>query len=174
MRRAATVRVVGPMQWIVYPTLVTVVLSVVLATPVQVFGLHLPEPVLPLVLAFAWPLIRPSMLAALVLFLLGLFTDLLLAGQQPLGLWSLSLMAVYGVVLAARSLLAGQETLNLFVWYACCTCAAFLLTYLIVTMKVGNAPSLMALLGQLVPTLLLFPISNWMIERFDDGDMRFR
>lgn len=174
MRRPATVRVVGPMQWIVYPTLVTMVLSVLLATPVELFGLHLPEPILPMVLAFAWPLIRPSMLAPFVLFLLGLFMDLLLAGQQPLGVWSLSLMAVYGVVLAARSLLAGQETLNLFVWYACCTVAAFLLTYLLVSMRAGNAPNILGVLGQLIPTLLLFPISNWMIERFDDGDMRFR
>lgn len=174
MRRPATVRVVGPMQWIVYPTLAAVGLSVLLATPASLFGLHLPEPVLPMVLAFAWPLIRPSMLAPFVLFLLGLFMDLLLAGAQPLGVWSLSLMAVYGAVLATRSLLVGQETLNLFIWYACCTLAAFLLTYLLVSMRAGNSPSIPAVLGQAIPTLLLFPISNWMIERFDDGDMRFR
>jgi rod shape-determining protein MreD len=174
VRRAATVRIVGPMQWIVYPALVAMGLTIVLATPVSLFGLKLPEPILPLVLAFAWPLIRPSMLAPFVLFLLGLFLDLLLAGQQPLGVWSLSLMVVYGVVLAARNLLAGQETQNLFVWYACCTLAAFLLTYLIVSMKSANAPSILSLLGQLIPTLLLFPVANWMIERFDDGDMRLR
>lgn len=174
MRRPATVRVVGPLQWIVYPALITVALSIVLATPVELFGLKLPEPILPLVLAFAWPLIRPSMIAPFVLFLLGLFMDLLLAGQQPLGVWSFSLMVVYGVVLAARTLLAGQETQNLFVWYACCTLAAFLLTYLIVSIKAANAPSILSLLGQMIPTLLLFPVSNWMIERFDDGDMRLR
>ncbi len=174
MRRPATVRVVGPMQWIVYPALISVALSIVLATPVELFGLKLPEPILPIVLAFAWPLIRPSMLAPFVLFLLGLFMDLLLAGQQPLGVWAFSLMVVYAAVLAARNLLAGQETQNLFVWFACCTLAAFLLTYLIVTMKGATAPSLLSLLGQLIPTLLLFPVSNWMIERFDDGDMRLR
>lgn len=174
MRRSATVRVIGPMQWIIYPSLITVVLMILLATPVSLFGLTLPEPILPMLLAFAWPLIRPSMLAPFVLFLLGLFVDLMLGGQQPLGLWALSLMAVYGAVLAARSLLVGQETLFLFVWYSASTCAAFLLTYAIVTLKAGNAPSVVALLGQLVPTLLLFPVANWMIERFDDGDMRLR
>jgi rod shape-determining protein MreD len=162
------------MQWIFQPALAVVVLSIVLATPVQLFGLKLPEPILPMVLAFAWPLIRPSMIAPFVLFVLGLFMDLLLAGAQPLGVWSFSLMAVYAVVLAARTLLAGQETQNLFVWYACCTCAAFLLTYLIVSMKAANAPSILSMFGQLIPTLLLFPVSNWMIERFDDGDMRLR
>jgi rod shape-determining protein MreD len=29
-------------------------------------------------------------------------------------------------------------------------------------------------MGQVVPTLLLFPFANCMIERFDDGDVRFR
>ena len=172
MRRAAAVRVVGPVQWIVYPALAAVAVTVVLATPVELFGLKLPEPVLPLVLAFAWPLIRPSMVAPAVLFGLGVFLDLMWGGT--LGVWPLSLMAVYGVVLAARNLLAGQETQILFVWYAGCTLAAFLLAYLVVTLNVGAAPSLLSLVGQVFPTLLLFPIADWMIQRFDDGDLRFR
>ena len=63
MRRPVAVRVVGPMQWIVYPALAAVAATVVFATPVELFGLTLPEPVFPMVLAFAWPLIRPSMTA---------------------------------------------------------------------------------------------------------------
>ena len=172
MRRPAAVRVVGPVQWIVYPALAAVILTVLLATPVELFGLKMPEPVLPLVLAFAWPLIRPSMVAPAVLFGLGLFLDLMWGGG--LGVWPLGLMAVYGVVLAARNLLAGQETQILFVWYAACTLAAFLLAYLVVTLNAGNPPSLLSLAGQVVPTLLLFPIADWMIQRFDDGDLRFR
>jgi predicted transcriptional regulator len=30
------------------------------------------------------------------------------------------------------------------------------------------------LIGQMVPTLLLFPFADRMIERFEDGDVRFR
>lgn len=172
MRRANAVRVVGPVQWIVYPALAVVATTVLLATPVELFGLKMPEPVLPLVLAFAWPLIRPSMVAPAVLFGLGLFLDLMWGGT--LGVWPLSLMIVYGVVLAGRNLLAGQETQILFVWYAICTLAAFLLAYLVVSVNVGNAPSILSLMGQMIPTLLLFPIADWMIQRFDDGDLRFR
>jgi rod shape-determining protein MreD len=65
VRRAITVRVVGPLQWIVYPALIAIAVTVLLAIPFRLFGLNLPEPVFPLVLAFAWPLIRPSMLAPL-------------------------------------------------------------------------------------------------------------
>ncbi|WP_396592831.1 hypothetical protein [Brevundimonas sp. R86498] len=167
-----TVRVVGPAQWVFYPALVVIAITVILATPVELFGLKLPEPVLPLVLAFAWPLIRPSMVAPAVLFGLGLFLDLFWGGT--LGLWPLCLLSVYGVVLASRSLLAGQETQILFVWYATCALVAFLLAYLIVTVITGRAPSLLSLLGQVIPTLLLFPVADWMIQRFDDGDTRFR
>lgn len=167
-----TVRVVGPTQWVFYPALAVIAITVILATPVELFGLKLPEPVLPLVLAFSWPLIRPSMVAPAVLFGLGLFLDLFWGGT--LGLWPLCLLSVYGVVLASRNLLAGQETRILFVWYATCALVAFVLAYLIVTLSTGRAPSLLSLLGQVIPTLLLFPVADWMIQRFDDGDMRFR
>lgn len=172
MRRSMAVRVVGPMQWIVYPALLSIAATVVLGTPVELFGLNLPEPVLPVVLAFAWPLIRPSIMAPVILMALGLFLDVFWFG--PLGLWALVLSAIYGIVLLSRSFLLGQETTVQFVWYATCTVLAFVLAYVIVSLKAGNAPSILALLGQIIPTLLLFPAAHWMIERFDDGDVRFR
>lgn len=172
MRRPVAVRVIGPMQWIVYPALISAAITFVLATPVKVFGLSLPEPIIPMVLAFAWPLIRPSIVAPVVLMALGLFLNFILGG--PLGLWSLSLLVIYSVILGARSFLMGQDTAVLFVWYAGCCGLAFLLAYLAMSIIAGTAPSLLALIGQVVPTLLLFPFADRMIERFDDGDVRFR
>lgn len=172
MRRPVAVRVIGPMQWIVYPALITAAVTFLLATPVQVFGLNLPEPIIPLVLAFAWPLIRPSIIAPVVLMVLGLFLNFILGGT--LGLWSLALLAVYSVVLLSRSFLMGQDTAVLFVWYSACCGLAFAVAYLITTIVAGRPPSLLALIGQIVPTLLLFPFANHLIERFEDGDVRFR
>ena len=173
MRRPVAVRVIGPTQWIFLPALAVMVATILLATPVKLFGwFHLPEVVLPLTLAFAWPLIRPSVFGPLTLLVLGLFLDLLWGG--PLGLWSTCLLAVYGGVLLARSFLVGQETRVLFAWYVVCTIGAFALAYLVTSVRAQNAPSILALLGQMIPTLLLFPVSAWMIERFDDGDLRFR
>ncbi|WP_298126807.1 hypothetical protein [Brevundimonas sp.] len=162
----------GPMQWIGWPAAMAAGGMLLLATPVQVFGFNLPEPILPLLLAFAWPLIRPSLVAPAALFGLGLFLDILL--YQPLGLWPLCLLVPYGVVLAARPFLAGQETRVLFFWFALISALAFLLAYLIATLSSGMAPSLLALLGQFVPTVLTFPLANALIERFDDVDARFR
>ncbi|MDQ3124941.1 MAG: hypothetical protein M3Q74_04975 [Pseudomonadota bacterium] len=172
MRRPVAVRVVGPVQWIIIPALVTVAVTIILATPVELFGLNLPEPVIPMVLAFSWPLIRPTVTAPLVLTLLGLTLDVLTYG--PLGLWALALLAIYAVVLASRSFLIGQDTAVLFVWYAACCTLAFLMAWLVVTLIARNPPSILALIGQIVPTLLLFPFADRMIERFEDGDVRFR
>ena len=172
MRRPVAVRVVGPTQWIVWPALVAVAVTLILATPVKLFGLTLPEPVIPMLLAFAWPLVRPSIVAPVVLLALGLFLDIFWGGQM--GLWAVALLAIYGAILASRSILLGQETVVLFVWYAGSVLMAFALVYIIRTLAAHNAPSLLALFGQVAPTLLLFPFANAMIDRFDDGDVRFR
>ncbi len=172
MRRPVAVRVVGPMQWIVYPALIAVAATVVLQTPVEMFSLHLPEPVIPMVLAFAWPLIRPSVLAPIVLTGLGLLLDILTYG--PLGLWSLTFLVIYSVVLASRSFLAGQETAVLFVWYAACCLLAFGLAYVVMAFIAPTPASLISVFLQVLPTLLLFPFAHRLIERFEDGDVRFR
>jgi rod shape-determining protein MreD len=171
-RRAAAVKVVGPLQWIVYPSLIALGVTLIMATPIKVFGLTLPEPVIPMVLAFAWPLIRPSVLAPLALLGVGLVTDLFWG--TPLGLWPFGLLAAYATVLLARAYISGQDTRLLFAWYAGVTLLAFLVVYLIVTLWAGSPPSLIALFFQVLPTVLMFPAANWLIERFDDGDLRFR
>lgn len=171
MRRPISVRVVGPLEWVVYPALIAVLLTVLLATPLRIFGISLPEPVFPLVLAFAWPMIRPSMLAPVVLFGLGLFLDLFWGGAM--GMWPLSLLAVYGSVLAVHTFMAGQSTLVNFLLYLGGIILAFFIAYLVTALRLGNAPSIMSLLGQILPTVLLFPVADWLMQKFDDNDVRF-
>ena len=77
-------------------------------------------------------------------------------------------------MLASRSFLAGQDTAVLFVWYAACCTLAFLLAWIVMAFIAGIPASLISLLLQLVPTLLLFPFAHRLIERFEDGDVRFR
>lgn len=172
MRRGFQVRVVGPQHWIFIPALLALAATVILATPVRLFRLPLPEPVIPMVLAFTWPLIRPSVLAPLVLALCGLFLDLLWGG--PLGLWALMLLGVYGVVLMARSFIVGQETIVMSFWYAGLTVGAWTVACLLMFLRTGTMPNLLGGAVQVIVTLALFPIAAWLLERFDDGDVRFR
>jgi rod shape-determining protein MreD len=112
LRGGAASRLITPWDWIFAPALMSFALTVVLATPFKLFGLYLPEPVSPLILAFVWPLIRPSFIAPPTLALLGLFLDAFWGA--PMGFWTLNLMLVYGVLLMARSYIIGQDTVVVF------------------------------------------------------------
>jgi rod shape-determining protein MreD len=171
-RRGAAVRVVSPLHWVVYPALLCMAATLVLATPVRLFNLPPPEPIFPMVLAFAWPLIRPSMIGPIFLFFTGVFLDLEL--DNPLGLWTLALLGVYGVTLAARAFIVGQQLGVLFAWYAGLTTAAILAAYAFMTIEAGVAPTIVGAILQWLPTMMLFPLGYWLVQRFDDGDVRFR
>jgi rod shape-determining protein MreD len=161
-----------PLQWLGLPVLTTVAATLFMAVPLRVFGLRLPEPVFPLVLAFAWAVIRPSMIAPFVLLALGLLLDLFWGG--PVGLWALALLIAYGLVLGVRATLTGRGPAVLWIWYGGACAVAFGVGTLITYVKTGAIPSPFALAGQYLITLLLFPFANTLIERFDDADVRFR
>jgi rod shape-determining protein MreD len=171
MRSRAAVRVVGPLDWVGYPALACVALSVAFATVVRFIGFPPPEPIFPMMLAFAWPLIRPSMIGPATLLVLGLFEDLLL--HTPLGLWALVLLGVYAGILATRHLIVGQDFRVLFGWWVGAASTAYFAAYLVMSMNYG-APSLIDSTLQLLVTLALFPFANNLVQRYDDGDVRFR
>ena len=161
-----------PWRWLGVPSLACVAATIVLATPIRLFGLPLPEPVFPLVLAFAWAVIRPSILAPFTLLLLGVFLDLWWGG--PIGLWGIALLAAYAVTLSVRRVLSGLSWWGLCAWYAVAVGLAMAAGDLMTVMDNGAAPSLVAVFWQFVASLVLFPLSNRLIERFEDADVRFR
>ena len=161
-----------PLVWLGLPMLLCILGVVVLAMPIRIFGLGLPEPVLPMILAFAWAVIRPSVLGPFALLLTGLFVDLF--WHAPLGLWSLSLLITYFAALLARSLMVGQNGRVLWGWYAAMCLLAFGCAYLFTTTEGGVGPSLTATGLQLAVTAALYPLAHRLIDRFEDADIRFR
>ena len=165
-------RPLDPWRWIGLPTLVCISATMLFAMPLRVFGLQLPEPVFPMVPAFAWAMIRPSILAPFVLLALGLFLDLLWGG--PIGLWGVSILIGYAVVLFARNMMSGQSRVVMWVWYVMMVLMCMAAGYVMTTMDTGNRPSLTATFWQFLPTALLFPFCDRLIDRFEDADVRFR
>jgi len=165
-------RPLDPWRWIGVPTLLCLSASIVFAIPIRVFGLQLPEPVFPLAPAFAWAVIRPSFIAPFVLMAMGLFLDLLWGG--PIGLWPVSILIGYAIVLFCRSMLTGQSRGVLIGWFVFMALVVMASGYLATMFDDGVAPSLSATFGQLVPTLFLYPFADRLIERFEDADVRFR
>jgi rod shape-determining protein MreD len=161
-----------PQHWIFLPWLACAVATIVLDTPLRVFGLRLPEPVFPMVLAFAWPVIRPSLLAPFGLLAAGLFLDLF--WSAPLGLWGLCLLLAYTGALISRNLMTGRSAPVLAMWYVSLTGVAFLAAYLFMMLRAHVTPNLTGALLQFGATLALYPFAHRLIDRFEDADIRFR
>ncbi|QUD90716.1 hypothetical protein KCG34_09055 [Phenylobacterium montanum] len=159
-------------RWLGLPALWCVLATLIFAIPIRVLGFSLPEPVFPLVLSFAWAVIRPSVLAPFALLVIGLFLDLFWGG--PAGLWAVCLIAPYAVVLSARSMMTGQSEFARLGSYLGATALAFAVGYLLTAVDSLAFPSPMAVLWQYFATALLYPFTRRLIERFEDADVRFR
>lgn len=159
-------------RWVGIPLLAALLASLVLAAPIRIFGLPLPEPVTLMAPAFAWAMSRPAASPAFALLLGGLALDALWGG--PTGLWPVALLAAYLPVLALRNILAGQSPVVLAAWYALACLLAQAVGWLIASRAAGTPPSLAAAGLQWLATFLLFPIAASLIEWFHDADVRFR
>jgi len=165
-------RPLNPWRWLGLPAVLCLVASLAFATPIRVFGLQLPEPVFAMVPAFAWGVIRPSVLAPFVLVLIGVLLDALWGSS--LGLWGLSLLIAYAAVLFTRSWMSGQSPPILWAWYVSVTALALLAAYLFTMMDAKGAVSPVALFWQLAWTAILYPFAHRLIGRFEDADVRFK
>ena len=162
----------NPMVWIGLPLGACLLATVVLATPLRVWGFRLPEPVFPLAPAFAWPVIRPSLIGPFAVLAAGMFLDLFWGA--PLGFWPLCLLIVYAGAQLSRHLMTGRSAPALAAWYTAFTALAFGAGFLFVTLRAHVTPNLLACLYQFLATLALFPFARQLIDRFEDADIRFR
>ena len=165
-------RTLDPWRWLGVPLVQVVVATVLFGIPLRLWGLQLPEPVFPMPVVFAWAVIRPSVLAPLGILLMGLLLDLFWGGS--LGLWSLCLLIAYGIVLAGRSMMAGQSRTILWIWYGIVAAIAELSGYLFIMLDDKAMPSLISVGWQYLATIVLFPFAYRLIDMFEDADVRFR
>jgi rod shape-determining protein MreD len=165
-------RTLNPWRWLGVPMVQVVAATILLGVPLRVFGLQLPEPVFAMPVVFAWAVIRPSILAPMGILIMGLFMDLFWGGSQ--GLWALALLIAYGILLAGRSMMAGQSRTMLWVWYGMVAGIVELSGYLFIMLDSKTMPSLPSVGWQYLATLVLFPFAHRLIDMFEDADVRFR
>jgi rod shape-determining protein MreD len=158
--------------WLLFPTLLCLVATVVQDIAFRIFTFSLPEVVWPLVPAFAWAVVRPSILPPVMLFLMGVFVDLWTGG--PLGLWPVALLAAYGSVFLTRSIMAGQSPVVMWIWYASACLFAFVVADFLTMLDALNTPSYLAVFWQFLVTAALYPLAHRLIARYEDADVRFR
>jgi len=168
----ASAQPLTPIRWLGLPMLQVVAASLIFALPIRFWGHALPEPVFAMPAVFAWAVIRPSMLAPIAVMTLGVFLDFL--WNTPTAFWAVCLLLPYGLVLAARAMLAGQSQLMMWVWYGASTALTLGAGYLFTMLTTQNAPSTMSVFWQFLATVVLYPFADRLIERFEDADVRFR
>ena len=166
------VQPLNPVNWVFSPLAMCLGASLLVALPIKLFGLQLPEPVFGMAPAFAWAVLRPSVLPPFALTALGLFQDLLWGG--PLGLWPLCLLVLYGLAFSVRRVLVAEDFWALGAWYGAISAVAFGAGLFLMTLKSGEIPSLVGIGLQFVATLVLFPLSWLLIDRFEDAGGRYR
>lgn len=163
---------VGPQDWLLYPALLAVLATLVLATDLPLpFGLDLPEPVWPVALTFAWPLIRPSFIAPFLLAVMGLFLDYFWGA--PLGFYVICLMAVHAVTLVIRSYIVGQDTWVVIGAYSLAVLLFFTLGVVLTTLDSGVVPRLISVFEQMFVTWCLVVFVLILLDRFLNSDVRF-
>jgi rod shape-determining protein MreD len=161
-----------PWSWIGAPLALSLLATILLAVPLRIGGLSLPEPVWPMLLAFAWPVIRPSIAAPLALLAAGLFLDLWWGAS--LGLWALSLLAVYAAALALRRLLVGQSGPILWAWYVGLTLVLFGVAHLLTMLDLRTSADPASVGLQALATAVLYPFAHRLIDTFEEAGSRIR
>lgn len=168
----SAVRTLDPWRWLGVPLVQVLIATVLFGIPLRIWGLQLPEPLFAMPVVFAWAVIRPSVLAPFGILIMGLFLDIFWGGAM--GLWALCLLIAYGVLLAGRSMMAGQSRTILWVWYGIVAAIAQLSGYLFIMLDSKSMPSLTSVGWQYLATVVLFPFAYRLIDLFEDADVRFR
>lgn len=165
-------RPLDPWRWLAAPAALSILLTLLLGLPFRLFGLQLPEPVIPMVCVFSWAVIRPSILSPIVILVMGLILDLLWG--TPTGLWPLSMLIGYGLTLVMRNMMMGQSRPMMWGSYVVVCAISLGAAYLFTMLAFQAAPNLLGALWQFIATALLYPFAHRLIERFEDADVRFR
>jgi rod shape-determining protein MreD len=165
-------RTLDPWRWLGVPLVQALAATILFGIPIRLWGLQLPEPVFAMPVVFAWAVIRPSVLAPMGILIMGLFLDLFWGGS--FGLWALCLLIAYGVLLAGRSMMAGQSRTMLWIWYGMVTGIAMASGYLFIMLDDRSMPSVVSVGWQFLATVVLFPFAYRLIDMFEDADVRFR
>ena len=158
--------------WLILPTLLCLIATVVQDIAFRFFTFSLPEVIWPLIPAFAWAVVRPAILPPILLFGMGVFVDLWTGG--PTGLWPVALLAAYGSVFLTRSVMAGQSPIAMWLWYAAACLFAFVVADFLTMLDSLNTPNYLAVFWQFLVTAALYPLANRLITRYEDADVRFR
>jgi rod shape-determining protein MreD len=152
------------------PFALTLLLVILGQVPWHLPGLAEVAPLLPLMAVYHWTIQRPDLLPAHAVFVIGLLTDLLSGG--PIGVNTLVLLTVYGVIYSQRRFFIGKTFLITWLGFVFVSAAASVQAWLLVsalhvTLIRADAPVFQYLL-----TAALYPVPAWLFLRWQQVFLR--
>lgn len=145
------------------PALLTAFLVVFVVVPLRAPEVAPLVPALGVVAVYYWSVFRPDLMPAWLIFLLGLFQDLLTAA--PLGTGLLALVAIYFLVASQRRIFVNASFLLLWVVFALFAALALTLAWLAGSLLVGSWGDARLLLLQYALTVGIYPCLAWLFGR---------
>ena len=138
------------------PTMLGFFGVIVLMLPLRLFEGLVPTPIIPLVVVFFWSIYAPSYMPSVSVFLIGLLQDILTGG--PLGLWALVYLITQYVVMSQRAYFMGREQRVVWLGFVLAALSASFLLWFIMSLMSGERMPVMSLAGQVIATILIYPL----------------
>ncbi|WP_144186334.1 rod shape-determining protein MreD [Elioraea rosea] len=114
---------------------------------------------------FFWTLYRPRLMSPLAVFGLGLLCDLLAAA--PLGLNTLLLLLLHGIVLTQRRVLARQSFLLVWIAFALLATALFAVGWVLHAALAFRVLPVLPPLVELGLVIAVYPAFSWLFVRLE-------
>lgn len=152
----------GLFTWLGGPTLAAVVGLLLYVTPVRILGIMVPMPLFPLMAIFFWAMARPQLMPPVVVFLIGLFQDLLTGG--PLGLWAFAYLIGYAVMSTQADGLMGRSRGMLWMAFGFMVVLTLAAAALAGSLIAGDPPQWASLFAQGIATFLIYPVMSRLFD----------
>lgn len=144
------------------PFVATLLLILLVATPMRLPGFASIAPQLPLVAIYYWAIYRPDLLRPWAGFVLGAIADMI--GGTPLGVSSLIFLAVQGVAGSQRRIL-GRSFLMAWWGFALTAAGSTIVEWLLTSLVMVKILPVRAAAFQYLMTLSIYPLLAWAFVR---------
>jgi rod shape-determining protein MreD len=145
------------------PLAITLLLIMVGMVPLQIPKIAPVIPSVALIAVYYWAVHRPNLMTIWVIFLVGLFHDLLSGGHLGVGI--MALLMVHVVIDTQRRIFARSSFQALWVLFAVVAAAALYLMWLLNCLLQGEFLEAQPVLFQYLTTVAAYPCLAWLFAQ---------
>lgn len=145
------------------PFIVAVILSMLMAVPLQLPHVGAVTPSLTLAAVFYWAVFRPDLFGYAAAFFLGLISDVVTGG--PLGLGALVLVVAQAISVTQRRFFLHKPFHILWWGFALIAPLALMLSWLLGSIYMGTFLAITPVILQAIVTIAIFPAVAWLLGR---------